>query len=276
MFASQSQLPIFICPEDGTEHLDVVRIPTPKKWKDVVDALNELDKEPHDFKTLVMDTMDWIEPLLDAHVCSKNNWGSLDDPGYGKGPSAALMEWSNTLIPKLERLRKERKMNILLLAHADAKQFRDPDGPEYKRYQLKLRPKSASLIKEWVDCVLFANFETMNVSKTGKPQYRSTGLRIVQSEHRNAWDAKNRYNLPAQFPLDYTLFEKHWKATAAQEQELEALLAKESPSKVEIVRNWIANHKDKPYAVATSINRLRTDGDNGSDTDQSKENESND
>jgi hypothetical protein len=62
-FAASAPAPIFIAAEDGTAQLDVARFPEPKTWSDVLEAVGELATSEHVFKTLVVDTLDWLEPL---------------------------------------------------------------------------------------------------------------------------------------------------------------------------------------------------------------------
>jgi hypothetical protein len=59
------------------------------------------------------------------------------------------------------------------------------------------------MLKQWVDAVLFANYETFvdKASKMARGKGLSTGARIIHTERRAAWDAKNRYGLPEHLPL---------------------------------------------------------------------------
>jgi len=49
--------------------------------------------EQHDFATVVIDSVDWLEPLVWAKACRDNGWNSIEDAGYGKGYVAALNLW---------------------------------------------------------------------------------------------------------------------------------------------------------------------------------------
>ena len=76
--AAQFPAPVFLDTEGGTHHLDVARLPAPKSWADVVAAIAALATEAHDFKTLVIDTADWLEKLLVDHVCKTANKASIE------------------------------------------------------------------------------------------------------------------------------------------------------------------------------------------------------
>ena len=94
-FGAGAPSPIFFAAEAGTAQLDVVRFPKPEGWADVLDAVRTLTTEAHDFKTLVFDTMDAIEPLLWAYMCKrdsnpKRTLRDVEDYGFGKGYEKAL------------------------------------------------------------------------------------------------------------------------------------------------------------------------------------------
>jgi hypothetical protein len=208
-FGSNAPSPIFLGAEDGTTELDVARFPEPSTWQDVFDAIAELTEAEHGYRTLVLDTLDWLEPLCWRAVCAKGDRGkrveSIEDLPYGRGYAAALDEWRR-LLAAIERLRNTRHMHVVLLAHGWIKPFKNPDGPDYDRHELKLHPKAGGLLKEWCDCVLFANYETLTHENNGRHKGISTGARVLHSQRRAAFDAKNRYDLPETLPLDWEAF----------------------------------------------------------------------
>ena len=56
--AAQFPKPIFISTEDGIAQLDVTSFPKAGHVNDVVGAIKTLIKEEHDFKTVVVDSVD--------------------------------------------------------------------------------------------------------------------------------------------------------------------------------------------------------------------------
>ncbi len=211
-FGAGAPNPIFLGAEDGSGQLDVARLPQPKTWGDVEHALHLLASEAHAYKTLVVDTLDWLEPLNWAFICERDRKSDIEDYGYGKGYQAALDEWRRFLAA-LERLRA-KQMHVVLLAHAWLKAFKNPEGPDFDRYELKLNLKAGGLLKEWSDAVLFANYETYAVKEDATKEAKktrvrgvSTGARLLFAERTAAYDAKNRYGLPASMPLSWESFE---------------------------------------------------------------------
>lgn len=235
-FGANAPKPIFLGAESGTAQLDVARFPEARTWRDLFDGINELIHETHSYETLVIDTLDWVEPLCWAHICETGiNDGKrgiikaprLVDFGFGKGYDAAVDEW-RVLVRALERLIAAKRMNIVSLAHAIVKPFKNPEGDDYDRYVLKMHEKSAGFLKEWHDDVLFAKYETFSVGKDTRKAV-SDGSRIIHTTRMAAWDAKNRNSLPEPLPLSFDEYiaAVHAHASATPDRlraEIEALL----------------------------------------------------
>ena len=130
--ASKAEKPVFIPTEDGLGTLEVDHFPLAKSFSDVSEALVALYEEPHDFQTVVIDSADWLEPLIWKQVCAMNKWGSIEEPGYGKGYAAALDVWREYL-EALNALRNDRDMTVIQIAHTDIKRFDSPVHEPYDR-----------------------------------------------------------------------------------------------------------------------------------------------
>jgi len=202
-FGANAPAPIFIGAEEGFGLLDVDRFPQPESFDQVREAVRTLRTDAHDYKTLVLDTLDWVEPLIWRYICERDNQANIEAYGYGKGYTAALDEW-RALLNDLEMLRAAKRMEIVMLAHSWIKPFKNPEGDDFDRYELKINNKAAGLVKEWADVVLFANHETFAVKDRNKRvRGVSTGARLCFATRTAAYDAKNRYALPDSFPLDW-------------------------------------------------------------------------
>lgn len=205
-FAADAPSPIFLDPDSGTKRLDVQRFPKPESWADCMEAIDELLNEKHDFKTFVTDTADALEAIAHAEVARKNSKRSIEDLGFGKGYVFAL-DLAKEYIAKLEALRA-KGMNIITLAHAHVKRFDNPAGENYDRFQLKMHEKFAALLREWHEAVLFANYQTFIVGEKEEKRKKAVGdgSRMIFTQHRPAWSAKNRYGLPFELPLNWGEF----------------------------------------------------------------------
>jgi hypothetical protein len=199
-FASNANKPIFLAAEDGTNELDVARL-RPETWEELFEALTMLGTEQHDYETVVIDTLDWAEQLCWKSVCARERKSSIEAFGYGRGYVIAHEEFRR-LAAALDRLREQKGMAVILLAHSWIKSFQNPEGESYDRYELKLDKRSSAALKEWADVVLFAQYETVTHTTDRKRTIgMSTGARYIYTERSASYDAKNRHNLPSQLPL---------------------------------------------------------------------------
>ena len=209
-FAADANAPVFVQTEDGLGTLATSHFPLARTFEDVIDALAALYTESHDFKTVVVDSVDWLEPLVWGRACRDNGWASIEDAGYGKGYVAALNLWRQ-YIDGLNALRDDRGMTVIQIAHTDIKRFDSPEHDPYDRYVIKLHTRAAALLQEHSDLVLFANYRISTVKADvgfNKKVNRAmgSGERVIHTAERPAFLAKNRYSLPDTLPLDWQSF----------------------------------------------------------------------
>lgn len=198
--------PIFLPLEDGLTGLEVNAFPLMRTWAELKQALTTLETESHDFGTVVVDSLDWLEPLIWAEICRKHNKDSIEAFGYGKGYVEALPLWRDFL-DTLDRLRS-RGMASILIAHSEIKRFDAPDSDPFDRYGIKLHKGASALVQEWGDIIGFAQFETtVKKTETGfgavKTRGIGTGRRLLHVVETPAFVAKNRYGMPQTLPLDW-------------------------------------------------------------------------
>ena len=206
-FGAQAPGAIFLGPEDGSSRLDVARFPSPRDWIDVLDAVRTLTTEEHDFRTLVIDSADWLEPLCWAHTCAVARRADIEAFGFGKGYVAALEEWRK-LLAAIEGLRRAKRMHVVVIAHTVVATYKNPEGEDYDRFTLKLHRGAAGLLTEWCDELAFANFRTHS-SKVDPKGTRGRGYgseRVLYTERRAAFDAKSRHGLPPEMTLSWDEF----------------------------------------------------------------------
>ncbi|RMF71992.1 MAG: ATP-binding protein, partial [Acidobacteria bacterium] len=200
----------FIPTEDGLNDIDCERFPLATGYADVLGALSALYSEEHEYRTVVLDSLDWLERLIWAEVCAKRGVESIEDIGYGKGYVFALTQWRQ-ILTGLDALRNERGMQVVLIAHAQIEKFANPETDTYDRYSPRLQKLASALVQEWCDEVLFATYRVLTkTTKEGFDRKRTqgvgTGERIIRTTERPAHVAKNRLNLPDEIPLDYRVY----------------------------------------------------------------------
>ena len=122
---------------------------------------------------------------------------------YGKGYVYVAEEFGRFL-NLLEDLRL-RGVHIFMIAHATIRKFEQPDElGSYDKWEMKLSKKVAPMVKEFVDALFFANYETFVVKSDEKKNKVQGGRRVMYTSHHSCWDAKNRYGLPEKLPLEFS------------------------------------------------------------------------
>lgn len=207
--AAGAEAPVFLQTEDGLGMLDAPTFGLLRTFDEVMQAITALYTEPHEFKTVILDTLDWLEPMVWAEASRINGWQNIEQPGYGKGYIAAMDVWRQ-LLEGLNALRDDKGMAIIMLAHCDIKKFESPESEPYDRYIIKLQARASSLIQEHVDCLLFANYRVSIVrdkitpigkKEDGRARAIGGGGRVIYAEERPAFLAKNRFSMPAQIAM---------------------------------------------------------------------------
>lgn len=208
--ASQAPKPIFIPTEDGADEIDVPKFPTATSSDDVLKALRALYRETHEYQTIVIDSADWMEDFIQKELTDNYTNKEL---AYGKDALFGAQRVGDILVA-LNILRARKKMSVIIIAHCEIKRFDSPLTEPYDRYQPKLQRHFSSLMQEWADAVLFATYDvTVKKEEVGfnKEVRRgiSSGDRLLYTEERPAFYAKNRYSMPAELPLSFDSISKN-------------------------------------------------------------------
>jgi hypothetical protein len=211
-FAASTPDPIFLFTEPGMGSLDVERFEVRKgdevlrSWEEVIECVWLLQNETHKYKTIVIDTVDSLEPLLHKYTCEKHNQPNIHSFGWTKGFDRAVDE-ARDLTTRLDALCNQKGMVVLILGHCTVEKFRNPQTESFDRWCPKVDKKLSDHLKGWADGVLFANFIQHTVSSDegfNKKRTRGVGLgeRIIYTEARPSYQAKNRWALPPEMPLN--------------------------------------------------------------------------
>lgn len=205
-FAAGAYKPIFLPFEDGLSGIEVDAFPRLVSYQDTIDAIAALAKGEHQYGTVVVDSLDWLEPLVWAEVARANGKNSIEDIPYGKGYAEASPLWRR-ILDGLNYLREQRGMAVILIAHSQIKRFEAPDSEPFDRYEIKLHKTANALVREWADIIGFAHHETAikkeNNGFTTRARGVATGRRLMRVVETPACTAKNRYALPELIPLSW-------------------------------------------------------------------------
>ncbi len=191
--------------EAGLVKAEVPVLPECRTWADTMNMLEQLRTGEHKYKALALDSLGGFERLCHEEVCRRDYRGDFGKGGfasYMQGYDVALADIRG-LINALDKLRDERSMSIMLLAHAKVSPFKNPVGADYDRFNVDVHAKTWNLFSRWLDMILFANYViALDDERTkGKTKARGGHDRIMHAEFEAAFDAKNRHGLPQEIPM---------------------------------------------------------------------------
>ena len=202
-FAAGARKPIFLDFEQGSTLVDVARY-CPTDWSDALGFLDDIETSQHEYESLVIDTVDWAERMMHASIAKTKGKANIAEIPYGVGADLAVDAWREVLA-QLERIRDARNMTVILIGHASVRLFKNPEGDDFDRYELKLHKKSVGLIKEWPEYLLYAAWETHAV-ETDRKVRGVAGDPQLFSRHTAAYDAGARLKIPERLPIDWVAF----------------------------------------------------------------------
>ena len=201
--------PVFIRTEDGTASLmgndNVSLFPLATSTKDVLDAIEVLATEKHDFKTLVIDSITQLATLIEAEIVaadpkakSINQAGGGYGAGYGTASEVhrQVREWAGSLA-------YETGMNVVFIGHADTETLDLPDMDSYARYCVRMHKKSIPHYTDNVDLVGLIRLKTFTRGDGDKKRAISTGEREILCFPQASSVTKNRFNITEPLPFTF-------------------------------------------------------------------------
>jgi hypothetical protein len=116
LWASHAPRPIFIGAEKGSEQLDLSRFPQLESTNELLAQVRALQTKKHDFDSVVLESLDWVEPLIWKAVCDEAKVETIEQYAdrYGEGCVRALARRRTKpeLLAKECKGKQERRCSI--------------------------------------------------------------------------------------------------------------------------------------------------------------------
>ncbi len=213
--AASADSPVFLPTEEGLNDIDCASFPMVKSFDELMNRLRLLHDESHEFKTIVIDSLDWLERLIWQKVCDENGWSSIEQPGWGKGYKSAVPIWGK-LLGGLDMLRDNKGMACILIAHGTVIHYENPEAEGYDRHSPRLQKDAVAYVMEWCDEVLFATYKVYTKPGEKKDQkgnatnYKGIdgGERILRCTEKPFAIAKNRLNMPDEIEMSFPAYKQ--------------------------------------------------------------------
>ena len=197
--------PIFMRAEDGVarikEEFRPKALPLISDSDQAWDQITALIHDPHDYKTLVIDSISALDRLFVTAVVKMDGKAkSLNSAmgGYGAGFNA-LAAMHQRVRKGAELLRQKRGMHVVFIAHAEIDRVSPPDSDDYSRWNLRMtHDKSLPPYIDDVDAVGFLRQQTfLRGDDGGRKRAISTDDRelvlhlTANNVSKNAWGVTN-------------------------------------------------------------------------------------
>jgi hypothetical protein len=201
--------PVFIRTEDGTASLagndEVMLFPLVSSSQEVLDQIEALATQEHEFKTVVIDSITQLATLIEHEIVAADPKAkSINQAGggYGAGYNTAaekhrqVREWAGALA-------YERGMNVIFIGHADTETLDLPDFDPFARYTVRMHKKSLPHYTDNVDLVGLIRLKTYVRGDGDKKRAISTGDREIICFPQASSVTKNRFNITQPLPFTF-------------------------------------------------------------------------
>ena len=185
---------------------DVRKTEVVTTWQVLLDTFKELyifAKSNPDFcQTVVIDSGDWVERLMQNHLCDIANVETMaaDVFSYGRGKKAIIPLW-DALILRLDSLR-DIGIHVVVLAHEKHQKITPPDAASYEKTVPAIDDGGREMLCEWADEIFRLSFtvqcrtEDEGFNRTRTVVSKMTeGKRECQTSPSAGVLAKNRLGL---------------------------------------------------------------------------------
>lgn len=212
--ASKAPAPFFLDLENGLREIDAPKTQLLTTYDQFIAGMKFAYESK--YKTIIIDTITALEEILAPKAVEAHNSSvekerlkvkSLAEIGWGKGSDFIAAEWRKMVLG-FEKLQAAGK-NVLLVGHDKVEAVKDPMYENYERLNMRVDKKSAYVITERSDAVLFAHVPRFVQDKEdGKGKIaKSSGERVIRCIESPSAVAKNRFQMPEVIPMDAKLFE---------------------------------------------------------------------
>lgn len=145
--------------EQGADGIKGAHIaPVIKSYEELTEALKFLAQGEHSFKSVAIDSISALEPLLQDAVCKEHNKKSIEQvlDGFGKGYVETFAKFRQ-ITNGLDYLREKKGMNIIMVCHVIIRTINDPIAGSYDKFELKADKRILAWLEQWADSTLFIN-----------------------------------------------------------------------------------------------------------------------
>lgn len=168
------------------------------EWDELLASLNEIHADGTKYGVIAIDALGGAERMCHEKVCNaqfNGVWGEKGFQGFQRGFDVSVTEWLR-LLGVLDKFH-EAGTHVVLLSHIQVRPFKNPMGDDYDQYKADVHHKTWAATHRWADHVFFMQFKSI-IEEVNANRHKGKGKtdRMLYTERRDAFDAKNRAGMP--------------------------------------------------------------------------------
>jgi hypothetical protein len=162
--AGSAKNALLIPTEDRVAHIDCAKTNVVHDYKEIIEIFDVLlkEKKKHNYKRVIIDSIDWLEPLIHRHVCEKKGWDVQKgltndhnkDTAFQKGLKYHAVEGWKSFFRNCDVMR-DNGFDIILVAHDQTITVKPPNTDDYDKAVMKIDKNSLSVLEEWADVIAY-------------------------------------------------------------------------------------------------------------------------
>jgi len=202
---------LLIKTEDRVDHIDCAKTPLITTMEQMIEVLRYVSEDDHKFETIIIDTVDELEPMLHKYLCNKVGARHILDEknsqtNFHNGLKVLAPNGWRDFLLMLDRIRLKRKVNIIMVMHAVVQSVNLPDTEPYDRYSMKIEKNSLPILMGWADIIGFYHKKILFThEEIGKDETRA--IPVIEDDNRwlevsgnsESYNAGNSYGLNDMF-----------------------------------------------------------------------------
>lgn len=143
-FAAQFPDALFLMCEPGGKALEIYQVKV-QNWKELNAYVDLAIKSPK-FKTIIIDTADYMYDYCFEYMCEKMVIEHPGDEAFGKGWNAIKKEFTKTILKLLHS-----KKGVIFISHSNASEIKTRRGDSYHKITSSLPGQARGILSAQVD-----------------------------------------------------------------------------------------------------------------------------
>lgn len=232
---------LFLSTEEGLNHLSVFEYPI-GKWMDFVNAVRDIEKNPTQFQTVIIDTIDNLFSFCQTYIYDLHSIKHESDLEYGKGWKEVDAEF----VRNITRLSQIKTIGKVFVSHSEEKEVRKKGTRETEvKVTHTLPARARKIITPMADMILYMEMD-------------DNSQRVIRTQPTPIFEAGSRRVIAPTIPLDYEAFVRAYYAEGGGEKEIEIArteLITQIGKGLDLLKDKKIDNFDTPKRVANSMEK---------------------